>query len=73
MDFLRSAEQENARERKSWGSLDRSWARRARGGKKRPDLLNADFSNDRERPASPSPVLENKTLLQTSGEEVKPK
>ncbi|XP_065209614.1 inverted formin-2 isoform X2 [Planococcus citri] len=73
MDFLRSAEQESARERKSWGSLDRSWARRARGGKKRPDLLNADFSNDRERPASPSPVLENKTLLPTPEEEVKPK
>lgn len=35
--------------------------------------MNADFSNDRERPASPSPVLENKPLLPTPEEEVKPK
>lgn len=40
--------------------LDRSWARRARGsGRKRADLLSADFSGDRERPNSPSlPVVE---------------
>lgn len=39
---------------------DRSWARRARGsGRKRADLLSADFSGDRERPNSPSlPVVE---------------
>ncbi|KAF4526912.1 hypothetical protein B566_EDAN008355 [Ephemera danica] len=51
MDFLRASGQPW----KSWGSLDRSWARRARGsGRKRPDLLTADFSGDRERPSSPS-------------------
>ncbi|XP_065351487.1 uncharacterized protein LOC135946924 isoform X2 [Cloeon dipterum] len=66
MDFLRasgqqaSAAAESLKDRKSWGSLDRSWARRARGsGRKRPDLLSADFSGDRERPSSPSlPVVE---------------
>lgn len=69
MDFLRSSGHDNnSRERKSalnYGSLDRSWARRARSGsadKKRPDLLNVDFGLDRERPASPSPVLEVKPL-----------
>lgn len=60
MDFLRSSANENSvRERKtsSYGSLDRSWARRARSGsnsKKRPDLLNIDFSLERERPVSPA-------------------
>lgn len=60
MDFLRSSANENSfRERKtsSYGSLDRSWARRARSGsnsKKRPDLLNIDFSLERERPTSPA-------------------
>lgn len=69
MDFLRSSGHDGAtRERKSaagYGSLDRSWARRARSGsagKKRPDLLNVDFGEDRERPASPSPVVERKQL-----------
>lgn len=59
MDFLRSsANENNFRERKtsSYGSLDRSWARRARSGtnKKRPDLLNIDFNLERERPVSPA-------------------
>lgn len=60
MDFLRSSANENHfRERKtsSYGSLDRSWARRARSGntsKKRPELLNIDFSLERERPISPA-------------------
>lgn len=60
MDFLRSSANENSfRERKTsaYGSLDRSWARRARSGsntKKRPELLNIDFSLDRERPVSPA-------------------
>lgn len=60
MDFLRSSANEgNFRERKtsSYGSLDRSWARRARSGnntKKRPDLLNIDFNLERERPVSPA-------------------
>ncbi|XP_053692814.1 FH2 domain-containing protein 1 isoform X2 [Sabethes cyaneus] len=69
MDFLRSSGHESGnRERKSvsyGGSLDRSWARRARSGsgsKKRPDLLNVDFGNDRERPSSPSPLAESKPL-----------
>ena len=69
MDFLRSSGHDGAtRERKSaagYGSLDRSWARRARSGsagKKRPDLLNVDFGEGRERPASPSPVVETKPL-----------
>ncbi|KZC06411.1 FH2 domain-containing protein 1, partial [Dufourea novaeangliae] len=70
MDFLRTTGQDNARERKSWGSLDRSWARRARGQSRRSDLLNADFSTDRERPSSPSPLVENKPFLQE--EETKP-
>lgn len=50
--------------------LDRSWARRARGQPRRSDLLNADFSGDRERPNSPSPLAENKAFLQE--EETKP-
>lgn len=51
--------------------VDRSWARRARGGsgRKRPDLLSADFSGDRERPNSPSPLAENKPLLPAATEE----
>jgi len=44
--------------------LDRSWARRARGQSRRGDLLNADFSGDRERPNSPSPLAESKPFLQ---------
>lgn len=57
MDFLRHSSAENeARERRSWnsvdsyGSLDRSFGRRSR--RKRPDLLGVEFM-DRERPASP--------------------
>ncbi|XP_034480692.1 uncharacterized protein LOC117786504 [Drosophila innubila] len=50
-----------SRERKAaYGSLDRSWARRARSGsssRKRPDLLNIDFGMDRERASSPAPLL----------------
>ncbi|XP_018047519.1 PREDICTED: uncharacterized protein LOC108686621 isoform X3 [Atta colombica] len=64
MDFLRTSGQDNMRERKSWGSLDRSWARRARGQSRRGDLLNADFSGDRERPSSPAPLAESKPFLQ---------
>ncbi|OAD58367.1 FH2 domain-containing protein 1 [Eufriesea mexicana] len=71
MDFLRTSGQDGSRERKSWGSLDRSWARRARGQSgRRSDLLNADISGDRERPSSPSPLIENKPFLQE--EETKP-
>ncbi|KAG5307322.1 FHDC1 protein, partial [Acromyrmex insinuator] len=70
MDFLRTSGQDNTRERKSWGSLDRSWARRARGQSRRGDLLNADFSGDRERPSSPAPLAESKPFLQE--EEAKP-
>ncbi|XP_011314517.1 uncharacterized protein form3 [Fopius arisanus] len=72
MDFLRtSSGQETTRERKSWGSLDRSWARRARGQPRRGDLLNADFSGDRERPSSPSPLAETKSFIQAE-EDAKP-
>lgn len=63
LDFLRHGSIENekneARERRSWGSmdgygsLDRSFGRRSR--RKRPDLLGAEFL-DRERPASPGPL-----------------
>jgi hypothetical protein len=67
MDFLRTSGHDSmTRERKSgagYGSLDRSWARRARSGsagRQRPDLLNVDFGVDRERPSSPSPVVESK-------------
>ncbi|XP_050100019.1 serine-rich adhesin for platelets isoform X2 [Anopheles aquasalis] len=69
MDFLRSSGHDGStRERKSaaYGSLDRSWARRARSGsgsKKRPDLLNVQFGADRERPSSPSPQTESKPLV----------
>lgn len=64
MDFLRtSGHDSGARERKpsSYGSLDRSWSRRARSGstsRKRPELLNIDFGVDRERPISPAPTVE---------------
>lgn len=51
-------------------NLDRSWARRARGQPRRGDLLNADFCGDRERPSSPSPLVENKSFVQE--EETKP-
>ena len=73
MDFLRASGQDNNRERRSWGSLDRSWSRKARGGsqRKRPALLGADFTSDRERPSSPSPLSESKPIL--SEEETKPK
>ncbi|KAH8302414.1 hypothetical protein KR044_006296 [Drosophila immigrans] len=51
-----------SRERKvAYGSLDRSWGRRARSGsssRKRPDLLNIDFGVDRERASSPAPLLQ---------------
>lgn len=72
MDFLRSSGHNNFnRERRSaaYGSLDRSWARRARSGsseKRRPNLLNVDFGNDRERPSSPSPNVEIKVLPSSS-------
>ncbi|KAF3420633.1 hypothetical protein E2986_02387 [Frieseomelitta varia] len=54
----------------SIASSDRSWARRARGHSRRSDLLNADFSIDRERPSSPSPLIESKPFLHE--EETKP-
>ncbi|KAH1022552.1 hypothetical protein HUJ04_011938 [Dendroctonus ponderosae] len=59
MDFLRNSC--DSRERKSWGSLDRSWARKAKGTgpKKRPALLTADFLLERDR-ATPSPMVEVK-------------
>lgn len=78
MDFLRSSGGHDGgnRERKatSYGSLDRSWARRARtgaSGVKRPDLLSVDFGMQRERPNSPSPLAESKPL--PSAEESKPR
>ncbi|XP_043647326.1 formin-J [Drosophila teissieri] len=66
MEFLRSStgphDGHHSRERKAaYGSLDRSWARRARSGsssRKRPDLLNIDFGLDRERASSPAPLLQ---------------
>nr|CAD7589332.1 unnamed protein product [Timema genevievae] len=75
MDFLRSSGHDNTRERKSWGSLDRSWARRARGSgsRKRPELLSVDFSGERERPSSPSPLAENKPILPAAPEAEKPR
>ncbi|XP_023310886.1 inverted formin-2 [Anoplophora glabripennis] len=75
MDFLRASGNDNNRERKSWGSLDRSWARKARGSgpRKRPALLTADFSSERERPSSPSPLTESKPILSAPEEETKPK
>lgn len=67
MDYLRtSGHADGSRERKStgnildgYGSLDRSWARRARGStggighKKRPDLMSADFTGNT---LTPSPL-----------------
>lgn len=82
MDFLRSSGHSNYnRERRSaaYGSLDRSWARRARSGsaeKRRPNLLQIDFGADRERPSSPSPNVEVKELpaeAETEVEESKPR
>lgn len=52
MDFLRSSGTEASRERRpeQYGSLDRSWSRKAR---RRPNLM--DYLNDeRERPVSPA-------------------
>ncbi|KAL7291846.1 hypothetical protein TKK_0014411 [Trichogramma kaykai] len=69
MDFLRSNGQDNSRERKFWGSLDRSWAKKARGTPRRSDLLNADFSGDRERASSPSPLAEQKQFVQQQQQE----
>ncbi|CAH0559409.1 unnamed protein product [Brassicogethes aeneus] len=71
MDFLRASGHDTSRERKSWGSLDRSWARKARGSgpRKRPALLGADFSAERERPSSPSPLTESKPLPSSAPEE----
>ncbi|XP_036337297.1 LOW QUALITY PROTEIN: formin-J [Rhagoletis pomonella] len=61
MEFLRTSGHEHiSRDRKAYGSLDRSWARRARSGsssRKRPELLNVDFSDERERASSPAPML----------------
>ena len=56
-------------------NLDRSWSRRARGSgpRKRPNLLGVDFTSDRERPSSPSPLAESKPLLPHVEEEAKPK
>uniref|UniRef100_A0A1I8PVT7 FH2 domain-containing protein n=1 Tax=Stomoxys calcitrans TaxID=35570 RepID=A0A1I8PVT7_STOCA len=76
MEFLRtSGHERNSRDRKAaYGSLDRSWARRARSGsssRKRPDLLNIDFGADRERAASPLPINVNEKaspLSPNSGE-----
>lgn len=62
MEFLRASGHDSTRERKSWGSLDRSWARHARTGstsRKRPDLLSTDWAGGRERANSPSPLAEN--------------
>lgn len=76
MDFLRSSGHDSNRERRGWGSLDRSWSRKARGSshRKRPALLGADFSSDRERPSSPSPLSESKPILSAPEEdETKPK
>lgn len=56
--------------------IDRSWARKARGSgpRKRPALLGADFSSERERPSSPSPLTESKPLPTSAPEEeTKPK
>ncbi|ALC44102.1 form3 [Drosophila busckii] len=71
MDVLRSStgpQDHISRERKAaYGSLDRSWARRARSGsssRKRPDLLNIDFGLDRERASSPAPLLQQQVSLE---------
>lgn len=78
MDFLRSSGHDgSSRERKSaltgYGSLDRSWARRARSGnaKTRPELLNVDFGAERER--SVSPAVEPKLEVQVPEPDVKPR
>ncbi|XP_066985024.1 uncharacterized protein [Macrobrachium rosenbergii] len=71
MDYLHTAGHDGSRERKSWtgmaegyGSLDRSFARRARGGgRNRPSLLASESSCERERPASPSTNPEHKPEL----------
>lgn len=77
MEFLRASGQDvSVKERKSWGSLDRSWARRARGGsttRKRPALLGIDLSGDRERPTSPSPLSENKMIIPVENNQVESK
>lgn len=36
-------------------------------------MLGADFSADRERPSSPSPLAENKPIVPATEEETKPK
>ncbi|XP_065359241.1 formin-J [Calliphora vicina] len=80
MEFLRtSGHERNSRERKAaYGSLDRSWARRARSGsssRKRPELLNIDFGADRERAASPLPINvpeKSSPLSPSNGEIVQP-
>ncbi|KAL5291519.1 FHDC1 family protein [Megaselia abdita] len=61
MEYLRTSGHDRERKNSTYGSLDRSMARRARSGsssRKRPELLNIDFNADRERPNSPSPLLE---------------
>ncbi|XP_055689213.1 inverted formin-2 [Lutzomyia longipalpis] len=82
MDFLRSSGHDNfSRERKtSYGSLDRSWARRARaenGFKKRPDLFHVDFTADRERANSPSSPIQPHPVptieKENPSDEVKPR
>lgn len=77
MELLRTSGYDESRERRpsSYGSLDRSWARKARSGsgtRKRPQLLNIDFGTDRERASSPSPspLADSKPL---PGEESKPR
>ncbi|XP_022216703.2 FH2 domain-containing protein 1 isoform X1 [Drosophila obscura] len=78
MEFLRSSTGPHdghiSRERKAaaYGSLDRSWARRARSGsssRKRPDLLNIDFGLDRERASSPAPLLQQQQQQQQATQE----
>lgn len=61
--------------RSNFLSVDRSWARKARGSgpRKRPALLGADFTLERERPSSPSPLSETKPSLSAPEEETKPK
>ncbi|KRT81272.1 hypothetical protein AMK59_5780 [Oryctes borbonicus] len=75
MEFLRTSSHDSSRERKSWGSLDRSWARRPResGPRKRPAILSMDLTPDRERPSSPSPLAEIKPNFSTPEGESRPK
>lgn len=77
MEFLRASGHDNAtRERGKgggWGSLDRSWARRARGSgpRKRPALLGAELlysAENRERPSSPSPLASTEEKVQQTPE-----